>query len=294
MPPVRKLAPRHRLLPWLRRINEARRQLRDQEAMLVILSTGLGAVVGLAVSGLHMLLLAAQGLLFRLPSGGALSGLDAIPSWPYLLVPAVGGLVLGVWALLAQRIRPAEIVDPIEANALYGGKMSLWDSLRLAWLTLLSNLSGASVGMEAGYSQLGASLFSAVAQPFRLRREDKRCLTSAGAGGVRAGARILCPPKHRHHRRGGDLGHAGAARGRAAWLAVRAAAGGGAARLSAAALYRHRPAGGIDRDGDDAPCLGFRAHVPKDAAAGLGAACRRWADPWRHGADQPADPWQRP
>ncbi|MTH36291.1 chloride channel protein [Paracoccus limosus] len=188
MPPVRKLAPRHRLLPWLRRINEARRQLRDQEAMLVILSTGLGAVVGLAVSGLHMLLLAAQGLLFRLPSGGALSGLDAIPSWPYLLVPAVGGLVLGVWALLAQRIRPAEIVDPIEANALYGGKMSLWDSLRLAWLTLLSNLSGASVGMEAGYSQLGASLFSAVAQPFRLRREDKRCLTSAGAAAAIAAA----------------------------------------------------------------------------------------------------------
>ncbi|WP_323717916.1 chloride channel protein [Paracoccus aminovorans] len=188
MPYARKIAPRRLMLSWLHRINDLRRRLRDQEAMLVVLAAGLGAVVGLAVSGLHMLLLAAQGLLFRLPRDGALSALDQIPAWPYVLVPAVGGLVLGVWALAAQRIRPAEIVDPIEANALYGGKMSVWDSLRLAWLTLLSNLSGASVGMEAGYSQLGASLFSAVAQPFRLRREDKRCLTSAGAAAAIAAA----------------------------------------------------------------------------------------------------------
>lgn len=188
MPIPRNPVPRRLLLSWLQRVNEVRRQLRDQEAMLVVLSAGLGGLVGLAVSGLHMALIAAQELLFRLPRGGALSGLEQIPAWPYVLVPALGGLVLGVWALVAQRIRPAEIVDPIEANALYGGKMSLWDSLRLAWLTLLSNLSGASVGMEAGYSQLGASLFSAVAQPFRLRREDKRCLTSAGAAAAIAAA----------------------------------------------------------------------------------------------------------
>ncbi|MCV2447226.1 chloride channel protein [Paracoccus sp. DMF] len=188
MPFARKTAPRRLMLSFLQRINEVRRQLRDQEAMLVVIAFALGGLVGLAVAGLHRLLLAAQGLLFGLPRDAALSALSDLPAWPYALVPAVGGLVLGVWALVAQRIRPAEIVDPIEANALYGGKMSVWDSLRLAWLTLLSNLSGASVGMEAGYSQLGASLFSAVAQPFRLRREDKRCLTSAGAAAAIAAA----------------------------------------------------------------------------------------------------------
>lgn len=188
MPDLPRIAPRRLVLLGLRRVNELRRQLRDQEILVVATAAVLGLLVGAAVAGLHRLLIAAQGFLFQLPSQGGLEALARIPIWPYALVPAMGGLVLGVWALMAQRIRPTDIVDPIEANALYGGKMSLADSLRLAWLTLLSNLSGASVGMEAGYSQLGASLFSVMARPARLRREDRRALTSAGAAAAIAAA----------------------------------------------------------------------------------------------------------
>lgn len=96
MPILRQSASRRLLLSFLRRINEVRRQLRDQEAMLVLIAFGLGGLVGLAVAGLHRLLLAAQGWLFGLPRDAALSGLSAIPLWPYALVPALGGLVLGV------------------------------------------------------------------------------------------------------------------------------------------------------------------------------------------------------
>ena len=188
MPDLPRLAPRRLVLQGLRRVNELRRQLRDRDVLVVTLAAALGLVVGVAVAGLHHLLVAAQDWLFQLPSHGGLETLSRIPLWPYALIPALGGVVLGVWAMLAQRIRPTDIVDPVEANALYAGKMSLVDSLRLAWLTLLSNLSGASVGMEAGYSQLGAGLFSAVARPFRLRREDRRALTSAGAAAAIAAA----------------------------------------------------------------------------------------------------------
>ena len=41
-------------------------------------------------------------------------------------------------------------VDPIEANALQGGRMSVTDSLFIGAQTLLSNGCGASVGLEAG------------------------------------------------------------------------------------------------------------------------------------------------
>ena len=44
-------------------------------------------------------------------------------------MPACGGLVLGLLALGVARWRPRRAVDPIEANALYGGRMSLMDSL---------------------------------------------------------------------------------------------------------------------------------------------------------------------
>jgi len=59
--------------------------------------------------------------------------------------------------------------------------MSLPDSLRLTLSTFTSNASGASVGMEAGYTQFGAAVFSFCARYLRLRREDCRIFVTAGA-----------------------------------------------------------------------------------------------------------------
>jgi CIC family chloride channel protein len=103
-------------------------------------------------------------------------------------VPALGGLVLGIGALVVRRYRTNEIVDPVEANALFGGRMSLLDSIRLATMTLVSNAAGASLGMEAGYSQLGSAVFSRIGREFRLRREDQRIFVTAGAAAAIAAA----------------------------------------------------------------------------------------------------------
>ncbi|MEJ0041566.1 MAG: hypothetical protein WDM81_04895 [Rhizomicrobium sp.] len=98
---------------------------------------------------------------FGLPEGFALSTGIGVSVPRILLVPVLGGLLLGLAALIVSRYRKAEIVDPIEANALHGGRMSMLDSLRLVLATIVSNAAGASVGMEAGYSQFGASTFAA-------------------------------------------------------------------------------------------------------------------------------------
>jgi CIC family chloride channel protein len=84
--------------------------------------------------------------------------------------------------------RFSDIADPIEANALHGGRMSLRDSLWLTFTTVLSNGAGASMGMEAGYSQLGAGLYSWTGRWFRLRRADLRIFVTAGAGAAIAAA----------------------------------------------------------------------------------------------------------
>ena len=73
-------------------------------------------------------------------------------------------------------------VDPIEANALHGGRMSLRDSLWVTAQTLVSNGFGASVGLEAGYAQVGAGLASKLGSMLRLRRDDLRVLVGCGAG----------------------------------------------------------------------------------------------------------------
>ena len=68
------------------------------------------------------------------------------------------------------------------------GACSLRDSLWLTFTTVISNGAGASLGMEAGYSQLGAGLYSWLGRWFRLRRADLRVFVTAGAGAAIAAA----------------------------------------------------------------------------------------------------------
>ncbi len=162
--------------------------MRSQEPLRIVAGVIVGGVIGLVVNLLRRLVQWLHTVDFSLPPDTLLStgvGQDTIR---VLIVPALGGLVLGLIMLVVRRLRAKDIVDPIEANALYGGRMSLMDSIRLTFNTLISNASGASLGMEAGYSQLGAGVFSSVAQFFQLRRADSRIFVTAGAGAAIAAA----------------------------------------------------------------------------------------------------------
>ena len=66
--------------------------------------------------------------------------------------------------------------------------MSLPDSLRLTASTVISNAAGASLGMEAGYTQFGSGMFSSIASYFRLRRADHRVFVTAGSAAAIAAA----------------------------------------------------------------------------------------------------------
>ena len=105
-----------------------------------------------------------------------------------VLVPAIGGLVLGLLTLGITRIRPRRTVDPIEANALFGGRMSMNGSLIVVLQTIISNGVGASVGLEAGYTQIGSAIASRWGHAFRVRRNDLRLLVGCGAAAAIAGA----------------------------------------------------------------------------------------------------------
>jgi len=66
--------------------------------------------------------------------------------------------------------------------------MSLIDSLNLAGLSLLSGGFGASVGLEAAYTQLGAGFASKAGRLLKLRRADLRMLVGCGAAAAIAAA----------------------------------------------------------------------------------------------------------
>lgn len=171
-----------------RRLFRLQGRLRSNELTQILVCAVWGAVVGAMVGGLHLLIDFLHRVLFRIADGSSLSTGIGIDPERILIVPVAGGLLLGLMALVLRRLRPNDTVDPIEANALHGGRMSIRDSMRLVGETLVSNASGVAVGMEAGYTQLGSSVLSKVGQTFRLRREDLRVFTAAGAAAAIAAA----------------------------------------------------------------------------------------------------------
>ncbi len=66
--------------------------------------------------------------------------------------------------------------------------MMIGDSLVIAGQTVLSNGTGASVGLEAAYAQIGDALSSLADRWLNLRRADVRTLVGAGAGAAIAAA----------------------------------------------------------------------------------------------------------
>lgn len=171
-----------------RRILLLQGRLRSNEPTQIFVCAVLGALVGALISGLHHVVDIVHAIVFNLSGPGTLSTGIGVDPLRILVVPAVGGLALGIGVVVMRRLRPTEVVDPIEANALHGGRMSMPDSLRLLVATFWSNASGVAVGMEAGYSQIGAAILSKVGQYFRLRRSDQRIFVGAGAGAAIAAA----------------------------------------------------------------------------------------------------------
>jgi len=165
-----------------------RRDIRSNELAQIVLCGIWGGIVGAVVVAMHSIVLVLHRLDFAIRGDNLLSTGIGVSHARILFVPAIGGLVLGGIAVFTRRYRNADIVDPVEANALYGGRMSLWDSIRLASATVLSNAAGASLGMEAGYTQLGAGILSTVGDYLRLRRADMRIYVTAGAAAAIAAA----------------------------------------------------------------------------------------------------------
>ncbi|MER8750910.1 chloride channel protein [Mesorhizobium sp. M1050] len=155
---------------------------------VVILAGAVGVMAGLLVTAMSQIVQDLHGLLFGVQPGGRLSGMFSLTNPAQALVPAIGGILLGLTVIWLRIRKFRAPIDPIEANALYGGRMSLTDTFIIAGQTMISSGFGASVGLEAGYTQVGSGLASRLAHFFRLRRNDVRILVGCGAAGAIAAA----------------------------------------------------------------------------------------------------------
>jgi len=161
--------------------------VRARESSVIVLAAVVGVAAGLAVAAMGALVGIMHVAFFGLDPGERLSGRVVLDPVYALLTPTVGGLLFGLVTAYITRRRGTE-VDPVEANALHGGRMSMRGSLIVAAQTVWSSGIGASVGLEAGYTQIASGMASWLGRAFRLRRSDMRILVGCGAAAAIAGA----------------------------------------------------------------------------------------------------------
>lgn len=172
---------------FVQRVLQAiRRRLRTGDGWLIVLALLAGLAAGLLTLLQSGLSHALQAWLYGLDEDTRLSS-SAQVGFTALLALPIGGLLVGLVSLAAT-LRKRRLLDAVEANALHGGRMSMRDNLIVSLQTLLSNGFGASVGLEAAYTQMGAGSGSQLARALRLRRSDTRTLVGAGAAGAIAAA----------------------------------------------------------------------------------------------------------
>ncbi|MEH2478987.1 CIC family chloride channel protein [Nitrobacteraceae bacterium AZCC 2146] len=174
--------------PYLEAPRWLRTFVRARETSLVAVAALIGGIAGLLVAAMSAVVNLLHVVLFNLPLGERLSSQTAIDPVRAILVPTLGGLVLGVALLVLLRWRPKREIDPIEANALHGGMMSFRGSVIVALQTVWSSGVGGSVGLEAGYTQIASGVAASIGRALHLRRSDQRIMVGCGAAAAIAGA----------------------------------------------------------------------------------------------------------
>lgn len=168
--------------------NYLRALLRISELAFILTAAVIGVLAGLTVAAMRSLAQFLHHLIFQINVGESLSAAQVLMPRHALLGPIAGGLVLGLLLLILAKFWKRSAIDPIEANALHGGRMSVLDSLVVVAQNIVSNGFGASVGLEAGYTQISSSIASRIGMSFELRRNDLRTLVGCGAAAAIASA----------------------------------------------------------------------------------------------------------
>lgn len=155
---------------------------------LVGLAAALGCATGLMVAGIQNFVVFAQ----RATLGFAAERRIALPDHASYLRIALAltcsALLVTVLSRLMSRWKTKDPIDAVEANALSGGTMTWFDAVAVVIPILASVSFGASVGIEAAVTQLGAVLASQLGRRLGRPRSDLRLLVGAGAAAAIAAA----------------------------------------------------------------------------------------------------------
>ncbi len=158
-----------------------RHRLRFDHMILALLALIIGLSVGYATIGFRALISGSQFLAYGTGEERVISAVNALEWWQVLLIPVVGGIIVGlIQKFLAGGNKPESVAEVIEANALREGNMSWRTGLTSALATSISLGVGASAGREGPVVHMGASIASFIAQKLGLTTAVTRTLLACG------------------------------------------------------------------------------------------------------------------
>lgn len=153
---------------------------RYEHWILMLLAVIVGTVAGYGAIGFYLLLGTIQEFLFGIDDTQLASASANIAWWKILLIPVLGGLIVGQLLRFMPLGRAQTVAHVIEAAALNDGKLNFKHGTISALIASLSLSFGASMGREGPVVHLGATLASAITQKLKLTPAVARTLLGCG------------------------------------------------------------------------------------------------------------------
>ncbi len=157
-----------------------RRILRNDHLLLAAMALVVGVLSGYGTLVFRFIVDVLQESTFGVALSAAVPSTNLLAWWHILLVPTVGGLVVGVFLHLALGGRAHTIAHVIEASALRGGRMPARDGIVSFFAHAASLAVGSSGGREGPLVHFGASLGALISDRLRLNRSQTRTLLGCG------------------------------------------------------------------------------------------------------------------
>jgi len=156
---------------------------RSPELGAALLAVAIGVISGYGAVLFRLLIRFFQNLFYG-PGENFLWTLVSTPWYRILLIPALGGLIIGpIIVKLARETKGHGVPEVMEAVALRGGKIRGRVGLVKILVSAICIGSGGSVGREGPIVQIGSSAGSAIGQFLRVSERMRKTLVGCGAAG---------------------------------------------------------------------------------------------------------------
>ncbi|QGY41647.1 CBS domain-containing protein [Pseudodesulfovibrio cashew] len=164
-----------------KRVEPLMKRLRRPNVQYLFLAIIIGVLAGYGAVLFKFIMKYMQWVFYQ-DTGDMLHVADTIPLWMKLLMPAAGGLVVGlIVSFFASEAKGHGVPEVIQAIALRGGRIRKRVAAAKIFASAVTIGSGGSVGREGPMVQIGSSIGSSIGQLFHVPSGSMRTMVGCGA-----------------------------------------------------------------------------------------------------------------